>query len=167
MSFLKVTSCSTTQGFRQVLIESEGSLSVHKSPPLVPIIIQMNPGDTTPFSFPKFHFNIIIPKGSPPPPFHTGHFTRSVHSRGYQKTTQTAPKCHMRIKVPYSHFLHELFVLLIFWKLRRHESADGYRLPVNNINMATSQLLEVHKSLTLPKASLLHYLCGTTFLRSR
>jgi hypothetical protein len=35
--------------------------TVHKSPPLVPILIQMNRADTLSSYFFKIHFNIIIP----------------------------------------------------------------------------------------------------------
>jgi len=42
-------------------MESEGSLRVHKSPPLDPILTQLNPVRPIDPYHPKFHLNIILP----------------------------------------------------------------------------------------------------------
>jgi hypothetical protein len=143
----KITSCLTTQGYQQDFIEPEGSLLCSQDPSTGP---RRYPDESY---FPKAKFNIIIPTGYSPYKFrnmcmfHTEPSTRSVNSRGHpKKTTQTAPKCREKTEIPYSNFRNKLFVLLIFENpsgypkaLRRHRNASGYRLNVDNINMATSQ----------------------------
>jgi hypothetical protein len=42
-------------------MEAEGSLSIHKSPPLVPTLSQVNPFHALPNYFLKMNFNIVLP----------------------------------------------------------------------------------------------------------
>jgi hypothetical protein len=54
-------SCSATHRFTQHFMEPKVRCPVHKSLPLVPIMIHMNPAHTSPSYFPKIHFKIILP----------------------------------------------------------------------------------------------------------
>jgi hypothetical protein len=54
----EAASRSAVQAFANILRNSECSYRAHKSPPLVPIMSQINPDHTTPTNT---HFNIILP----------------------------------------------------------------------------------------------------------
>jgi hypothetical protein len=56
---LEAASCAASQGLTNVLWNMKTHHRVHKSPPLVPILSQINPVHTTLFYIYKIHFSII------------------------------------------------------------------------------------------------------------
>jgi hypothetical protein len=54
----EATSCSVTEEFLNILWNPKVNYHVHKNPPRVPILTQINLVYTTPTYFSKIHFNI-------------------------------------------------------------------------------------------------------------
>jgi hypothetical protein len=62
--FWEVASCAATQELPNILWNTEVHYRVHKSPPLVPIVSQINAVHITPSYFSKIYFNITHPPTS-------------------------------------------------------------------------------------------------------
>jgi hypothetical protein len=54
---LEAASCATTEEVPNILRNPKIHYRVHRSPPLVPILIQINPAHTTSPYFPKIYLN--------------------------------------------------------------------------------------------------------------
>jgi hypothetical protein len=60
----EAASCAVTQELPNILRNLKVHYRVHKSPPLVPVLSQIDPVHTTPSYLSKIHFNIIHPHTS-------------------------------------------------------------------------------------------------------
>jgi hypothetical protein len=60
----EAASCAATEELPNILCNPRCYCRVHKSPPLVPILIQINADHISPSYLSKIHFNIINPPTS-------------------------------------------------------------------------------------------------------